>query len=134
MHRHLIAGLAGVAAVTLASAAAAQPAQGCFFVRDIGDRSVGGPHTLYFKVKDRAHMHAIAYFHVETQSACDTSRSDTEHGGFGISSSVLSASRAQMICKPDDVVINTGRITCPIASIERMLPEEVAALPRRIRP
>jgi hypothetical protein len=134
MRLRLLVGLVGVASLALAASAAAQPAPGCFFVRDIGDRSAGGPHTLYFKVKDRAHMHAIAYFHVETKDACDTSRSDTAHGGFEISSGALSASRAQMICKPDDLVITTGNITCAVATIERMLPEEVAALPRHIRP
>jgi hypothetical protein len=133
MNLSRLAGLAGVAAVALASTAAAQPTAGCFFVRDIGDHTVGGPHTLYFKVKDVAHMHALAYFHVETKGVCDTLGSDTEHGGFQISSNVVSAKRAQMICKADDLVITAGT-NCPIATIERMLPQEVASLPRGIRP
>ena len=128
-----LAGLAGVAVAAVAFAAAAQPAPGCFFVRDIGDRTVGGPHTLYFKVKDRAHMHAIAYFHVETRHTCDTSHSDTEHGGFEVSSNRPDTRRALMICKPEDLAINAG-VPCDIATIERMTPQEVAALPRRIRP
>jgi hypothetical protein len=125
--------LAVVATIALTSAAAADPAPGCFFVRDIGDPTVGGPHTLYFKVKDRAHMHALAYFHVETKGVCDPTGTSTEHGGFEIYSSVFSSKHAQMICKPDDMVIRAGTV-CPIATIERMLPEEVAALPRHIRP
>ncbi|HEX3367362.1 hypothetical protein [Phenylobacterium sp.] len=133
MNLRRLAGLAGVATVALASAAAAEPTRGCFFVRDVGDRTVGGPHTLYFKVKDVSHMHAVAYFHVETKHVCDAVGSDTEHGGFQISSNVLSARHAQMICKADDLVITAGTV-CPIATIERMLPQEVAALPRRIRP
>jgi hypothetical protein len=128
-----LAGLAGLAVAALAFAAAAQPAPGCFFVRDIGDRTVGGPHTLYFKVKDRAHMHAIAYFHVETRHACDTARSDTAHGGFDVSSYDRATGRAEMICKAEDLAISAG-VPCDIASIERMTPEEVAALPRHIRP
>ena len=133
MTSRLLAGLAGVATLALASAAAAQPTHGCFFVRDIGDRTVTGPHTLYFKVKDRAHMHAIAYFHVETRHTCDTARSDTDHGGFEVSSTRPETRRAQMICKPEDLAINAG-VPCDIASIELMTPAEVAALPRHIRP
>jgi hypothetical protein len=129
----LLTALAGVATVALTSAAAADPTPGCFFVRDIADPTVGGPHTLYFKVKDRAHMHAIAYFHVETKGDCDPVGSSTEHGGFDVYSGVFSSKHAQMICKPDDVVIRAGTV-CPIATIERMLPAEVAALPRHIRP
>jgi hypothetical protein len=133
MNLRRLAWVAGVATAALAFAAVAQPAPGCFFVRDIGDRTVGGPHTLYFKVKDQAHMHAIAYFHVETQHNCDTSASDTQHGGFRIGSTRVNVRRAEMICKPEDVKIDTG-VRCPIATIERMTQQEVAALPRLIRP
>jgi hypothetical protein len=133
MHWRLLAGLAGVASVALASTAAAEPTPGCFFVRDIGDPTVGGPHTLYFKVRDRSHMHALAYFHVETRSDCNVTGTDTEHGGFHVYSNVFSSRHAQMICKPEDVAINAGT-NCPIATIERMSPAEVAALPRHIRP
>ena len=78
-------------------------------------------------------MHAIAYFHVETKGVCDAKDTPTEHGGFDIGSNVFSSKHAAMICKADDLVIRAGTV-CPIATIERMLPEEVAALPRRIRP
>jgi hypothetical protein len=134
MNLRLLAGLAGLASAALAFAAAAQPTPGCFFVRDIGDRTAGGPHTLYFKVKDRSHMHAIAYFHVETKRDCDTGPdSNSQHAAFRVSSSAFAAGHAEMICKADDLVVAAGTV-CPIATIERMLPKEVAALPRGIRP
>jgi hypothetical protein len=131
MNMRLLAGLAGVATLALASAAAAQPARGCFFVRDVGDRTVTGPHSLYFKVKDVAHMHAIAYFHVETRGQCGTG--EVGHAKFEVHSNILSAKRDQMICSANDIVITDG-VTCPIATIERMTPQEVDALPRRLRP
>jgi hypothetical protein len=131
MNLRLLAGLAGVATLAFASAAAAQPTHGCFFVRDVGDRTVTGPHSLYFKVKDVAHMHTLAYFHVETRGACGTG--EVGHGNFEVSSSVFSPKRDQMICSVNDVVITDG-VSCPIATIERMTPAEVAALPRRLKP
>jgi hypothetical protein len=134
MNVRLLTGLAAAATLALAFSAAAAPPPGCFYVRDVGDRSVGGPHTLYFKVKDEAHMHAIAYFHVETKGACDTSESTTEHAGFQVGSARLDSNRhVAMICKAEDLIVDTG-LPCPIASIQRMTPEAVAALPRRIRP
>src|SRR5580704_5883417 len=116
MNMRLLAGLAGVATLALASAAAAQPAHGCFFVRDIGDRTVTGPHSLYFKVKDPAHMHALAYFHVETRGACGTG--EVGHGSFEVHSNVFSPKRDEMICSVNDVQITDG-VTCPVATIER---------------
>ena len=131
MNLRLLTGLAAAATVALASAAAAQPAPGCFFVRDVGDRTVTGPHSLYFKVKDVSHMHALAYFHVETKSQCGTG--EVGHAKFEVSSNVFSPKHDQMICGVDDVRITDG-VSCPIATIERMTPQEVAALPRRLRP
>jgi hypothetical protein len=132
-----LAGLAGIATLAIASAASTGPAasapeRGCFFVRDIGDRVAAGPHTLYFKVKDVDHMHALAYFHVETKGDC-VAGGTPRHEGFEVVSGILSSRHAEMICKPDDVQIRSD-INCPIATIERMTPEEVAALPHLIRP
>jgi hypothetical protein len=130
---HLLAALAGFAIAAAAFPAGAQPAPGCFFVRDVGDRTVGGPHTLYFKVKDRSHMHAIAYFHVETKGDCDTGRAPTEHAAFTVSSTVTAAGTAQVICNVNELAIAAANY-CPVASVQRMSRAEVAALPRRIQP
>jgi hypothetical protein len=131
MNRMLV-GLAGFATLAMASTASAAPAPGCFFVRDIADPVAAGPHTFYFKVKDINHMHAIAYFHVETKEHCDAGPTPV-HGGFEIVSGILSPRRSEMICKPADIQLRAG-VDCPIATVERMTPEEVAALPRHIRP
>jgi hypothetical protein len=131
MNLRLLAGLAGVATLALTSVAGAQPARGCFFVRDVGDRTVTGPHSLYFKVKDVAHMHALAYFHVETKGQCGTG--EVGHGRFEVTSNIFSPKHDEMICSVNDVRITDG-VACPVATIERMTPQEVAALPRRLRP
>ncbi|THD61865.1 hypothetical protein [Phenylobacterium sp.] len=132
MKLNRLAGLAGIAALILASAASAAPEKGCFFVRDIGDRVAAGPHTLYFKVKDIDHMHAVAYFHVETKGDCVTGGTP-RHEAFEVLSGILSSRHAEMICKPADVQIRS-EIACPIDTIEPMTPQEVAALPHLIRP
>src|ERR1700744_1974228 len=133
MRVHLLAGLTALAMAVAALPAKAQPPPGCFFVRDVGDRTVGGPHTLYFKVKDRAHMHAIAYFHVETKGDCDTGRAPTEHAAFEVSSTVPAAGAAQAICSASELQITAANY-CPVASVQKMTRQEVAALPRGIQP
>jgi hypothetical protein len=134
----LLAALAGMTAVTGGAAfgAANQSLAGspCFFVRDVGDRTVGGPHTLYFKVKDRAHMHALAYYHVETSGRCMAGAdSPTQHAGFGVGVWFPAAGAAAQVCSQKDLKISAGG-PCSVASFTRMTPAEVAALPRGIRP
>ncbi len=107
----------------------------CFFVRDVGDRTVGGPHTLYFKVKDRAHMHALAYYRVETSGHCSAgSDLPTQHAGFSVGAWSLAAGAAAQVCSQKDLRISTDGGRCNIVSFTRMTPIEVAALPRGIRP
>ena len=70
MKRLVLAALTA-AALSPAFGAAAQPHSdpGCFLLRSVGDRTVVG-HTLYFKVKDAANMHAIAYYRdLQTEKA-----------------------------------------------------------------
>ena len=137
MNHRLLAGLAGVATAVLAFATAAQPAPSCFNTREVANRTVGGPHTLYFDVKDRSHLNTVAYIYVETKRDCHTVESSGGHGGFQVESAAGPGGRPAMICKPADIAIvpdpDAGR-TCPVATIERMLPQEVAALPPGIRP
>ncbi|HEX2815680.1 MAG TPA: hypothetical protein VHN39_04775 [Phenylobacterium sp.] len=136
----LLAALAGATAASGGTALGAtnQSLSGspCFFVRDVGDRTVGGPHTLYFKVKDVAHMHALAYYHVETSGRCLAGvDSPTEHAGFSVGIWTPAAGRAAQICSQKDLRISAdGGPTCRVASFTRMTPTEVAALPRGIRP
>jgi len=131
---------AAMAALTPGALASDAPALGrdpnaCFFVRDVGDRVVTGPHTLYFKVKDRAHMHTVAIYHVETAGECDAGLgSSTDHGGF----TVVPRDRtmpayAWQICGVQDLQINT-RAPCVVASMTLATPTEIAALPRTLQP
>jgi len=106
---------------------------GCFFVRDIGDRTVGGPHTLYFKVKDQSHMHSVAFFHIETLGDCNTGpTSEDQHHAYRIRSTDPAAGDAAMICNPSELWISFP--ACRTKSVELMTPAEVAALPHGIRP
>src|ERR1700744_4182887 len=90
---------------------------GCFFVRDIGDRTVGGPHTLYFKVKDQSHIHAVAYFHLETKGECNTGpTASDEHPAFTIRPAEMGAGHAAMICSPGEVMVYAANY-CPLASM-----------------
>jgi hypothetical protein len=136
----LLAAMAGATVLSGGAAVGAanqSPSEGpCFFVRDVGDRTVGGPHTLYFKVKDVAHMHALAYYRVETSGRCQAGMdTPTEHAGFGVSAWTLAAGGAAQICSAKDLKISAdGGGYCKVASFSRMTPGEVAALPRGIRP
>ena len=132
MNLRLLAGLVSLATAGVAFAAAAQAPPGCFYVRDIGDRTVGGPHTLYFKVKDRAHMHAVAYYRIETDGVCATGAAPTQHAAYSIRSVDLAAADAK-ICKAADLRIQADS-RCWATSMERMSRREVAALPRLIQP
>jgi hypothetical protein len=142
----LLAALAGAAVAQTAAAqnataqtAAARPSSNdpCFFIRDVGDRTVAGPRTLYFKVKDRAHMHALAYYRVDLREACGAgTRSSTQHNGFLVGSSVPAAGASSRICSAADLRIaadDHGPI-CPVADMTQVSPSEIAALPRRLRP
>jgi hypothetical protein len=138
--------LAAFAAATAAAAAFPAAAQkptdrslvvdNCFFVRDVGDRTVVGQHTLYFKVKDRAHMHAIAYYRVETTPRCTAGvESPTQHAGFVVDSYEVASHIARQVCRPADLRIRTTKgPDCQVLSMSRITPTEVAALPRRLRP
>ena len=122
------------AALSPAFGATAQPHadKGCFLLRDVGDRTVVG-HTLYFKVKDVAHMHAIAYYRVETTGRCDAGvNSPTLHSGFGVSSYDIAHFQ---VCKAADLRISvTGGPDCRVRSMTQVTPTEIAALPRDLRP
>jgi hypothetical protein len=134
----LLVGLVVAAAASAVAVGASPTPQsrtpGCFFVRDIGDRTVGGPHTLYFKVKDQSHMRTVAYFHIETRGVCNAGpTSNDQHHAFTIGSTKLAAGDAATICTADDLQI-TEPVGCSPATIERMTPAQVAALPHGIRP
>jgi len=127
--------LLSAALVALAAPAAAQD-PGCFFVRDVGGRSVLDEHTIYFGVLDKAHMTTQAYYRVQV-SDCpvvpgSNSRSSAV-GLFRVSSEVKAAGRSEQVCGKDTLKISTGT-SCKVESFEKMTPQEVAAIPRKLKP
>ena len=138
----VLAALATAALAPALPAAAQKPADrslavdSCFFVRDVGDRTIGGANILYFKVKDRAHMHAIAYYRVETNGRCTAGmEAPTQHAGFVVDSYEVASHIARQVCKAADLRIRVAKgPDCQVLSMTRVAPTEIAALPRRLRP
>lgn len=130
--------LFAAAALALATPAHAQSAAGpgCFYVRDVGGRSVADSNTLYFGVLDRSHMTTQAFFRVRV-SGCHVvpgshSRSSAA-GVFSVRTVIDAAGRSDRVCGVDDLKIEAGT-TCKVESLERMTPAEVAAIPRQLKP
>lgn len=136
MKRLVLAALT-IAALSPAFGAAAQrhADKGCFLITDVGDRTVAGPHTLYFKVKDAAHMHAIAYYRVETTGRCLAGvSSPSQHAGFQVGSFEVAPRKSMEVCKTADLMIKGAGPNCQVASMTQVTPTEIAALPRGLRP
>jgi hypothetical protein len=127
--------LLAAALMAVAGPAAAQD-PGCFFVRDVGGRSVLDEHTLYFGVLDKAHMTTQAYFRVRVSDCPVVPGSNSRagpHGLFGVTSEVKAAGRSAQVCGLHDLKISTGT-SCKVESLDKMTPAEVAAIPRRLKP
>jgi hypothetical protein len=127
-----------VAASTLATAAqgplppappagAGLPAGQCFWVRDIENRTLADRRTLLIKANGKL-------YRVTTSGNCLAGAVDSDP----ISARALPG-RAS-ICDPTDVNVVVARNgsgaerRCAVDSIVRLSPEEVAALPKRLRP
>ena len=136
--KRLVLTLLAAAAVSPAFAAAAQPRadNACFLVRDVGERSMAGPHTLYFKVNDRAGMHALAYYRVEIDGHCAAAKSPGNHrSDLRLSSFTLAPGRAAQICGAHDLRVRFDKgPTCTVESMTRISRVEVASLPSTLRP
>jgi hypothetical protein len=127
--------LIAAALVAIAAPAAAQD-PGCFFVRDVGGRSVADKNTLYFGVLDKAHMTTRAYFRVRV-SDCNVipgshSRAGP-HGLFSVASEVKAPGASAQVCSVDQLKIWTGT-SCHVEALDRLTPAEVAALPKGVKP
>ncbi|MFL5295493.1 MAG: hypothetical protein ACJ798_03840 [Phenylobacterium sp.] len=133
MNRLLLAALAVIAAP---AASAAQLPAGCFFIRDVGGRSVIDEHTLYFSVMDKSRMKALAYFRVTVDVCPVIPGSNSRSAGaglFGVTTQEKFAGASAHVCKPEELKIVAGT-TCKVERLERMTPEEVAAIPRNLKP
>lgn len=108
----------GVPAVAVAPA--------CFYTRDIRNHTIGDDHTLYLNVNDRM------VYRVTTEGSCLA----------GATSSDAIVMReppgSTNVCRPIDldIGVSTGGFTnhCIVSSITPLTPEQVAALPPRMRP
>lgn len=121
---------APVAAVAPAPADAFVPGQlapgQCFRTRDIRNHTVGDDHTLYLDVSGRD------VYRVEMRASCLA----------GATSSDPLVMRqppgSPIVCRPIDldILVDRGGFTSPciVGGIDRLTPEQVAALPPRIRP
>jgi len=130
--------LFAAAVLALGAPAHAQPGPGpgCFYVRDVGGRSVADSNTLYFGVLDRAHMTTQAFFRVRVSGCHVVPGSHSRNsaaGTFRVRTVIDAAGRSDRVCGVDDLKIEAGT-TCKVESLERMTPAEVAAIPRQLKP
>lgn len=126
-----LAPIAAVALTTLAAvpAVAAAPTENpaggkCFYMRDLRGHTVAPPRTLYFDVNGR--------FIYRAEMANDCLAAATGSDPLV----VRSFGGARTICKPVDLDISAPRAGghCFISRLERLSPEEAAALPKRLQP
>lgn len=115
--------LAALAGSVLATSAMAQQQEGkCFFTRDLRNHTVGDSHTLYFDVNGRS------VYKVVTDGAC--------LGGATSSDPIVLRDRAStgQICNKMDLDISVRGARCIVSSITKLTPDEIAALPKHVRP
>lgn len=125
---------AAVAAVVLAgavvtpSAKAEQPRAAdppCFRLSDLGGHKVASPDTLYYSVRRKE----VYKFTFSGSCLAGVTASDP------LILEPLGAS--SRICRPLDLNLSVGGTIprrCIIKSIERLTPEQVAALPKKLKP
>lgn len=116
--------LACAGALLLALPAAAQPNSGpdCFLIRDIRNHTVADDHTMYIDVNGRA------VYRVAMSSNC--------LAGSTSSDPYVLKDRASTgrICHKLDFDVSVRGNHCIVDSITRLTPQEIASLPRGVRP
>jgi hypothetical protein len=100
---------------------------GCFYARDIRNHTVLDDHTLLINVADRD------VYRVEMSGAC--------LAGATSSDPIITRQPpgSTTVCRPIDLDISIAigggmRSPCIVSDIVRLTPEEVAALPPKLRP
>lgn len=105
---------------------AAATAPACFRVRQLHNHTVADPHTMYLNYNNQA------VYRVTMASACLAAATSSDP------IIIKERTGTDQICRPIDldVSVAVGGIPtrCIVASIDRLSPEEAAALPRRLRP
>jgi len=120
---HCLIGAAGAAVLALpAQAAQATHDEPCFLTRDIRNHTVGNDHTLYFDVGGRSVWRA------DMTNNC--------MAGAVSSDPIILRERAGMgrICRKLDLDVGIRGTRCIVGSLTKLTPEEVAALPKKLRP
>jgi hypothetical protein len=115
-----------VIGVPVAAVAPAAIPGGCFRSHDIRNHTVADNHTLYLDVPPRG------VYRVTTNGACLA-------GAVSSDPLVMRSPPGQTyVCRPMDldIAVSKGGFTSPciVDSITQLTPEEVAALPRKLRP
>jgi len=105
-------------------AAAVAPA--CFYTRDIRNHTVGDDHTIYINVSGRM------VYRIETSNNCVAGATSSDP------IVMRNPPGSNSVCHPLDldVGVNTGGFTnhCIVTGIVPLTPEQVAALPPKMRP
>ena len=132
MYRAAILALATLAAAPAVSAAApaapADPARvstPCFRLSDLGGHTIASSDTLYYSVRRKE----VYKFTFSGSCLAGVTTSDP------LILEPLGAS--SQICKPMDLNLGVGGSMsrrCIIKSIERLTPEQAAALPKKLKP
>lgn len=120
------------AAITPAFAASAPksdapraPSSPCFRLTDLGGHRIGAPDTLYYSVR-RKEVYKFTF-----SGSCFAGVTNSDP----LILEPLGAS--SQICKPMDLNIGVGGPIprrCILKSIERLTPEQVEALPKKLKP
>ena len=114
----------GAFSATAHPAAAALSSSGgkCFLTRDLRNHTVGDAHTLYFDVGGRS------VYRVTTSDSCLASAVSSDP--------IVMVDRASTgrICDKMDWDISVGGARCIVSGMSLLTPEEVKALPKRVRP
>ena len=115
--------LAALLTSVVATSAIAEPQEAkCFRTRDLRNHTVGDAHTLYFDVNGRS------VYKVVTSNNCLATATSSDP------IILLDRASSGQICSKMDLDISVGEGRCIVSSINKMTPEEIAALPRRVRP
>jgi hypothetical protein len=128
MFRAAVLALATLAAVPTVAAAQTDPARAstpCFRLSDLGGHKIASSDSLYYSVRRKE----VYKFTFSGSCLAGVTNSDP------LVLEPLGAS--SQICKPMDLNLGVGgpmSRRCIIKSIERLTPEQAAALPKKLKP
>jgi hypothetical protein len=124
----IILGLAAAGSAPVGTPSAKADARTCFRARDWQGTTAGGPHDLYL----RANISDV--YHLTMKQECFGAR---EPGQVRVDSLITGSDE---LCSPVDFDIRVGPIAgepptpCIVTGIEKLTPEQIKALPRKVVP